>query len=162
MIEQENLDLEKKRSCLRFQILKAGGRKGCFCSSLLFSPLVIPSTFLVLTGGGGNHLPKLVLQLSSLMYPTPFSSSPQETLSRTSPSCSDTKCPQRNLFCPSVSNSSIQSIVVIIIILWNRHKSMVLLPRSQFLLLLPASWAHLCLFSCSHQLKCSWSPGRSQ
>lgn len=54
MIEQENLDLEKKRSCLRFQILKAGGRKGCFCSSLLFSPLVIPSTFLVLTGGGGE------------------------------------------------------------------------------------------------------------
>lgn len=49
MIEQKNLNLEKKRSCLRFQILKARGGNGCFCSFSIFSPLVIPLTSLVLT-----------------------------------------------------------------------------------------------------------------
>lgn len=49
MIEQKNLNLEKKRSCLRFQILKARVRKGCFCSSLYIFSIGNCMTSLVLT-----------------------------------------------------------------------------------------------------------------
>lgn len=139
MIEQKNLNLEKKRSCLRFQILKARVGKGCFGSSLYIFSIGNCMTSLVLTimagrGERGGALSKIILSTIISYVSVPFFQLSLRVLAQHLSKCPghlDTKCPLGNLCGPSVSNSSIQSIVIIII-LQNRHKIMVLLPRTHY------------------------------
>lgn len=49
IIEQDNLNIGRNISCLRVQVLKEGEMPLVFFLSALFSPLVIPLTFQVLT-----------------------------------------------------------------------------------------------------------------